>query len=185
MNNGENAGTQLRGRFHDVLREAGGRVIWDRGWQNNAIVTDFRRLLAGFVHGAPTLTQGLLGLRVGAGLPAWDATGTPQATSDQPDLVDPKPHLVPRDQLQLDFVDPQTGVASARPTRSLQIRAVLGPGVPPWPESPPGPHTTSTLREFGLVGMLNGDVVLLNYRTHAAIGKDPGSTLDRTIWLDF
>jgi hypothetical protein len=50
---------------------------------------------------------------------------------------------------------------------------------------PPPYHSAPTLREFGLVATLNGSEVLLNYRTHPAIAKDPVSTLDRTIWLVF
>jgi hypothetical protein len=178
--------TALHGEFRDVLRDADGRVVWDRGWSHNAIVTDFRRLLAAFVRGAPSSADGIVGLQVGAGLPAWDgAGGPPTPSTTQVALVDPAPHLVPRASLQLDFVDESTGAVSAVPTRKLQVRAVLGPGVPAWPEVPPGPHATSTLREFGLRGRLDGNPVLLNYRTHPAIAKDPASTLERTIWLVF
>jgi len=41
------------------------------------------------------------------------------------------------------------------------------------------------LREFGLIASLDGVPVLINYRTHPAIAKDPVSTLERTIWLVF
>jgi hypothetical protein len=178
--------TDLHGEFRDVLRDARGRVVWDRGMCHNAIVADFRRVLAAFVRGAPSAADGIVGLQVGAGLAAWDgAGGPPPPSTSQAALVDPAPHLVPRTSLQLDFVDATTGAVSAVPTRKLQVRAVLGPGVPAWPEVPPGPHATSTLREFGLVGRLDGSPVLLNYRTHPAIAKDPASTLERTIWLVF
>lgn len=173
------------GRFRDVLRDVNGGVVWDRGWVGNAIVTDFRRLLAAFVRGSPT-ADGVMGLQVGAGRPEWDDSGGPPPPSTaQAELVDPAPHLIPREDLQLGFVDPETGSPSSTPTRSLEIRASLGPGVPPWPDLPDGPHSTSTLREFGLVGRLDGELVLLNYRTHPAIAKDPASTLDRTVWLVF
>jgi hypothetical protein len=54
--------------------------------------------------------------------------------------------------------------------------------VPNWPDAN---HPTSTLREFGLAAQLNGVTVLINYRTHPAIAKDPASTLERTVWLVF
>ncbi|MFE0250674.1 hypothetical protein [Streptomyces sp. NPDC059010] len=173
------------GRFRDVLRAADGRTVLDSGPCSNVIVGDCRRLLAAFLRGAPGTTEGLVGLRVGAGLPAWDTPpGPPAPSPDQSALVDPQPHLVPRDQLLLDFVDPLSGAVTASPTRTLQIRAVLGPGVPPWPDTASG-HTTGSLREFGLVARLNGTSVLINYRTHPAIAKDPASTLERTVWLTF
>jgi len=142
-------------------------------------------VLAAFVRGEPVVANGIVGLQVGAGLPAWDRDGVPVPSGSETALTDPAPHLVTRDRLEMSFVDPVTGAPSAEPTRSLQVRAALGPGVPPWPDVPEGPHATSTLREFGLVGQLQGTQVLLNYRTHPAIAKDPASTLDRTIWLVF
>ena len=171
----------LHGMFRDVLRDERGIVTWDSGWQKNAIVGDCRRLLAGFMRGAPTTTQGIQGLRVGAGLPAWDSPpGPPPPTPAQTALVDPNSHLIPRAQLQIDYL---VGAAvSPTPTNSIQIVANLGPGVPPWPDAN---HTTATLREFGLVANLDGTPILLNYRTHLAIVKAPASTLDRTIWLVF
>ena len=172
----------LYGQFRDVVYAAGGRAVHDTGWVRNTIVVDCRRLLAGFVRGAPTNAEPVLGLAVGTGLPAWDSSGTPPPSPSQAALVDAHPHLVPRAQLQLDYIDPATGAVSAQPTGTLQLKAVLGPGVPPWPD---GDHATSTLREFGLVARLDGGQVLLNYRTHPAIAKDPASTLERTIWLVF
>jgi hypothetical protein len=173
----------LHGRFRDVVRDPDGRIRHDAGWRPNAIVTDFRRLLAGFVHGAPVTVTGITGLRVGAGRPEWDdPPGPPTPGPEVRALADPNPFTVARAELQLDFVDPVTGAPSAAPTRSVQIRASLGPNVPPWPD---GAHATSTLREFGLVATLQGTEVLLNYRTHPAIAKDRASTLERTVWLVF
>jgi hypothetical protein len=62
----------LHGMFRDVLRDRDGRVTFDSGWIKNAIVVDCRRLLAGFMRGAPTVALGIQGLRVGAGNPVWD-----------------------------------------------------------------------------------------------------------------
>lgn len=172
--------TGLRGKYRDVLRDPGGQVVWDRGWRGNVIAADFRRVLAGFVHGAPTGTAGIEGLWVGAGQASWDSTNPPPPDPAQQTLVDPYPYLVPRASLQLDYLD--AGAVSPTPTNRLQIEANLGPGVPPWPDAN---HVTGSLREFGLVCRLDGALVLLNYVTHRVIAKDPASTLERTIWLVF
>ncbi|MEU4713972.1 hypothetical protein AB0F73_10030 [Micromonospora purpureochromogenes] len=172
----------LYGQFRDVLYDAEGRRQWDRGWVRNTIVADCRRLLAGFVRGTPTTAEAVFGLAVGTGIPAWDTSGPPQPSPNQAALVDTHPHLVPRAQLQLDYINPANGTISAQPTGTLQLKAVLGPGVPGWPDVD---HPTGTLREFGLVAKLNGAQILINYRTHPAIAKDPASTLERTIWLVF
>jgi hypothetical protein len=108
--------------------------------------------------------------------------GPPSPSAGQVALVDPNPFAVPLTSLQLDFLDPNTGAVSAVVTNRLQVVATLGPGLPTWPDAN---HATSTLREFGLVGTLNGTTVLINYITHPAIVKDPTSTLERTIWLVF
>jgi hypothetical protein len=76
--------------------------------------------------------------------------------------------------LQMDYLD-EGGSPATAPTHRLQIRATFGPNVPS--------ASVVTLREFGLVGDLEGSPVLINYRTHQGIAKDPGSTLERTIWL--
>jgi hypothetical protein len=181
MSNTDVFAANLQGMYRDVLRDAGGRVRWVCGWQKNAIVTDCRRLLAGFMRGTPTGALGIKGLQVGAGLDAWDQPpGPPPPTAGQVALVDPHPFTV--SDLQIDFLALTTDSVSNDPTNRLQIVATLGSGVPSWPDAD---HATSTLREFGLVGELNGATVLINYVTHPAIVKDPTSTLERTIWLVF
>lgn len=171
----------LYGMFRDVVRDASGRVTWESDWVKNVIVTDCRRLLAGFMRGAPTAALGIQGMQVGAGSPLWDAPpGPPVPSPAQVALVDPSPFTVPPASLTMSYL---AGTAvSVTPTDRLQIFATLGPGVPPWPD---GSHSSSTLREFGLVARLDGVPVLINYRPHAAIPKDPFSTLERTIWLTF
>jgi hypothetical protein len=144
-------------------------------------VTDCRSLLAGLI-GGPAVSLGIQGLRVGQGLDAWDLTSPPTPTPSQKQLVDPKPFLVPKAALQIDFL--AGGVVTATPTNRLQIIATLGPSVPPWPDPPSG-HASGNLREFGLVGKINGNETLINYVTHPVIVKDPASTLTRTIWLIF
>ena len=180
MDRGERVTEGLHGMFRDVLRDQRGRVVWERPWVKNVIVTDCRRLLAGFLRAAPTVTIGIQGLQVGAGLASWDGTGPPAPNATQASLVDPFPYMVPPGAIQKDFLI--GGVVSATPTNRLQIRATLGANMPPWPDAN---HPDSTVREFGLVASLDGAPVLINYRTHPAIPKDPVSTLERTIWLVF
>ena len=179
MTNIEKPTAELHGMYHDVLYDASGRMLWDRGWKSNAIVGDCRRLLATFMGGAsPSL--GIQGLRVGMGLDSWDATGTPPATASQAALVDANSFKVLPANLQIDFLDGNT--ISPNPTNRLQIVATLGPHIPSWPDLN---HVTTNLREFGLIGSLKGAETLINYVTHPVIVKDPLSTLTRTIWLTF
>ena len=170
----------LSGMFRDVLRDAHGRVTHESDWQRNVIVDDCRRLLATFVHNTPG-TIGVKGLRVGAGLAAWDTVPPPAPVPATAALVDPSPFLVPPANLKIDYLDPAS-VVTATATNRIQIVATLPAGMPSWPDAT---HTTATLREFGLVGSLAGADVLINYRVHTAIAKDPTSTLVRTIWLTF
>lgn len=177
----------VAGYVRDVLRAPDGTALFDSGVQKNVITNDGRRLLAGFLHGATTTVQSILSLRVGAGDPAWDVTTTPPPSAATTVLVDSHPYdhkntVTDTTLLVFEYVDPASDTVVAGPTTKLQIRATLKPGMPPWPDAN---HTTGTLREYGLVANLNGGDVLVNYRTHAAIAKDPTSTLERTIWLVF
>jgi hypothetical protein len=174
---GQRVTAGLYGVYHDVLRDRDGRIVWDRGWSKNTIVADCRRLLAGFMRGAPA-ALGIRGLMVGAGNPIWDTTSTPAPSPGQTALVDPTPFTFNLTSAQISYLNPGTGAVSPTPTERIQIVASLGPGIPP------GPNPI-TLREFGLVGQLGAATVLINYVTHPAIVKDPTSTLERTIWLVF
>ncbi len=171
----------LYGMYRDVLRDAAGRILWDRGWKKNLIVDGCRVLLAELTRNSAG-ALGIQGLQVGAGLASWDTTPQPPASADTV-LQDPHPYTVPLGSLQFDFVQ-LDGTVSATPTNRLQILATLGPLVPTWPDVN---HPTITLREFGLVGKLSGVVTpqLMNCVRHPAIIKDPVSTLERTIWLTF
>lgn len=170
----------MRGFYRDVLRGADGEIVWDRGWRKNAIVADCRRLIAGALHGPPTTATAIEGLLVGAGADVWDASAPPQPKGTETKLVDPNPFLAQGATVQIDFLEGGTVVAS--PTNRLQIKVILGPNLPNWPDPN---HVTGNLREFGLAARLNGNRVLLNYVTHPVIAKDPASTLERTIWLVF
>ena len=171
----------LRGTYRDRLFDAHRQLVWDRGWCNNTIVLDCRRLLAGFMLGS-TDTLGIQALHVGAGLDSWDTTVNPPPQPTDTALIDPRPFAIPRANLDVTFLEPNSEANSLLPTNRIQIRATLGPNVPPWPDAN---HPTSTLREFSLVARLNGANVLVNNVRHTAIAKDPASTLERTIWLVF
>jgi len=175
----EHVAAEIHGVYRDVLTARDGSFVWDRGWRRNTIVQDCHRLLAGFALGG-TVSLGIQGLRVGQGSDAWDQTSPPVPNPAQVALVDPNPFLVPRASLQIDFLDGAT--VTATPTPRLQIKATLGPNMPSWPDAN---HASGNLREFGLVGQLNGKETLINYVTHPVIVKDPASTLTRTIWLVF
>jgi hypothetical protein len=170
---------ELQGMYRDVLRAPDGQVIWDRGWRRNTIVRTCRRLLAGFMGGAPP-SAGIQGLRVGQGSDSWDQTAPPPAAATQTALVDANSFLLPKASLQIDFLE--DGAVTSTPTNQLQIVATLGPNQPPWPDAN---HATGNLREFGLIGRLSNVETLINYVTHPVIVKDPASTLTRTIWLTF
>jgi hypothetical protein len=169
----------LHGSWQDVIRNASGAVIDKTRIRSNAIVVDCRRILASFMAGAPTL--GIQGMLFGTGLSAWDVDGPPAASPAQTALTDPNPYLVPAASLQIDFLD-DIGTVVPGPTNRLQIVATLGPGQPSWPDAN---HVAGSLREFALVGELNGSPALINYVTHPVINKDPANSLERTLWLVF
>jgi hypothetical protein len=172
-------GLLTSGHYRDVLRDGTGRVIRDTGLRKNAIIHDFRRLLAAFAGGSPP-AAGIQGLWVGAGAAAWDAVPPPPPDGTETALTDPNPFLVPLSDFAFDFLD--GGSVTAQTTNRLQMVVTLGPGTPSWPDAG---HASGNLREFGLVGRLDGLPVLLNCVRHPVIAKDPLSTLERTIWLVF
>jgi hypothetical protein len=176
----------LHGSYRDVLRDAAGRITWDSGWKRNTIVIGCRRLIAALMKGE-THTLGIQGVLIGAGLAAWDSQsppGLPLPTTNDAHLQDRSSWQAP---VQIDFWDAEARrTTPGHPTNILQIVATLGQNQPPWPENVTNPaHVDGTLREFGLVGTLDGVQTLLNEVRHVAIPKDPSSTLQRTIQLVF
>ncbi len=167
-----------QGHYRDRLTGRDGRVLWDRGWQKNAILVDCRRLLAAFMGGGGAL--GIQGLALGAGLAVWDAVPPAPPAGNEVALVDPNPTVVPPAALAFTFLN--GNVPSVAPTNRLQVVVTIGPGVPAWPDAN---HAAANLREFGLVAQLGGADVLVNMVRHPVIAKDPLSTLTRTIWLVF
>jgi hypothetical protein len=186
MLNQESPTVALEGSYRDVLCDAGGRVTWDGGWRKNLIVQGCRQLLAQMMCGQGVTAVGIQGLQVGAGSAAWDSGLPPPPTPSDTQLIDPNPFTVIASSLVFSYLDPLTGVVSLAPTNRLQIVATLGPNEPSWPDAN---HTTSTLREFGLVGKVgtgaSAETVLINEVRHVAIPKDAVSTLVRTIQLVF
>src|SRR2546430_16531368 len=111
----------IEGRYRDVLTDAQGRVLFDRGWRSNTIVADCRRLLAGFLHGTGTVVTPITALLIGEGDPAWD-TGTPPNPSPTATIPSLPGHtaLVRRTGnpagTSLDFAYVDTAVAPPAPT---------------------------------------------------------------------
>lgn len=174
--------TQLNGYYRDVLTDPDGRTTWDSGQRKNLIVTNCRLLLASYMKGPPpAVVPGIQSLKIGSGDPAWDVTPTPPTVA-QTALVDPFPYTMPVAQLVLSYLNALNGSVVPGPTNILQIRATFGPSVPTWPDPN---HPTSTLREFGLFGSLNGVEWMINSVRHPAIVKHQVSTLTRTLWLVF
>lgn len=172
--------TLLTGLYRDVLTGQDGELLWDSGQQKNLIVANCRVLLASFMRGTPP-ALGIQSLKVGSGLAAWDTLPAPPATS-QTAMVDPNPYTMAVAQLQFAYLNALNGAPVPGPTNILQIRATFGPGLPTWPDAN---HPTSTLREFGLFGKLNGADWMINSVRHPAIVKHQVSTLTRTLWLVF
>jgi hypothetical protein len=198
MRKTEFATTELHGMYRDVVRDAAGNVIADSLWKKNLILDGFRRVLASFAHGVnppplapgtpPSIALGIEEVRFGRGDPAWDAAGLPTLVSSRDRLEDttlplpiggliavprflPPPPNNPNPDFQIRFL--ANSAASPTETNVVEIVATL----------PPGP--AMTLREFGVVGKLDGNPVLLNYVAHQAIVKDPTTTLTRTIRFVF
>ncbi|KQN29371.1 hypothetical protein [Sphingomonas sp. Leaf38] len=167
------------GRYRDVLRAPDGTVTWQSDWRSNVVVTGTRLLLASYMRGSPAALP-IGALAIGGGVPTWDATPPPAPTEAEIALADPAPFLVTGPALAMDFLNGD--IVSAAPTNRLQIKATIGPAVPPWPDAH---HVAANLREFGLMATLGGARLLVNLVRHPVIAKDPVSTLERTIWLLF
>ncbi|OLE22664.1 MAG: hypothetical protein AUI36_33830 [Cyanobacteria bacterium 13_1_40CM_2_61_4] len=185
MRKTEFATTELHGIYRDVIRDAGGTVISDSGWRKNLILDGFRKLLASFAHGPgaapPSNALGIEEVQFGRGDPAWDVTPpTPDPTrtalTDAGFISVPRflAAATPNPDFQIQFL--VGGVGSPTETNIVEVVATL---------QTTGPGPSVTLREFGLVGRLNGNPLLLNHVAHPAIAKDPTTTLTRTVRFVF
>lgn len=175
----EKIGSTMRGIYRDILRDAEGHTIEDRGWQSNTILQGFRFLLAGFMMNETA--AGITGLVVGQGDPAWDTDGTPAPNAETTTaLVDPYNPIVPFSELDVVFLD-QDDQVIAGPSSRLQITATLNPAYP----SLISPSTNYPLREFGLLARLDNTEILINNIRHPVLHKEETSTLIRIIRLYF
>ncbi len=175
----EKIGSGIKGIYRDILHDAHGRVLEDRGWRHNTILDGCRSLLAGFMMNETA--GGIVALAVGQGNPDWDGDGAP--TPDPvttTGLVNRYNPAIPFSELDVVYLDQNDHVITGPSTR-LQITATMDPGYP----APIGPSTTFPLREFGLFGLLNSTEIMINTIRHPVLHKDVTSTLIRVIRLYF
>ncbi len=175
----EKIGSTIKGTYRDILRDAEGHTIEDRGWQNNTILQGFRSLLAGFMMNETA--AGITGLVVGQGDPAWDTDGTPApnaATTTA--LIRRYNPIIPFSELDVVFLN-QNDQVIAGPSSRLQITATLNSTYP----TATAPATSYPLREFGLLARFDGTEILINNIRHPVLHKEETSTLIRIIRLYF
>ena len=177
----ENIGTFIKGIYRDVLKAGDGRIIYDSGWNSNAIVNRCRILLSGFMKNEAT--QGIQYLAVGQGQEQWDTTGAPAPDPAAADLINRHNPPIPLGELALVYLDENENELpiSAGPTNRLQITSTLNPGYPP----PIAPLKTYPLREFGLFGKFGTTDYMIDAIRHPVIHKDESATLIRVVRLFF
>lgn len=171
--------SHISGIYHDVLIGADGELLLDRGWNKNAIVGDFRKMLASIVRGGG---PGIVHLAVGRGRNEWDAAGPPPVTpAAVASLETPAPDAPrPVTANEVRYLDESDNTVTY-PTARLQIRVELPAGYP----APIAPLDTYPLREFGLFGRSGEGLFMINCVRHAVINKNSGARLIREIRLQF
>ncbi len=184
----EKIGSSLKGIYRDILTDRNNNVVFDSGWVKNKIVDRCRNLLAAFMkNDAEKTASGIVRLRVGAGLGAWDTGGAPVPEDSEIRLVTPHPSFtVEFDDLDLTYLDTGDVEVEEGPTNRLQVTATLENDQPP----PLEEHLTSyPLREFGLFGEYNDGAETHEYMIdcirHPLIDKDVNTTLVRVVRLYF
>jgi hypothetical protein len=168
----------LQGNYRDVLRDAHGRIKHDSGWRSNLVVNSARMLLAAFLKNDAT-SLGIQSLKIGKGESAWDDAPPKPAATDE-GLHDPEAFIVPKDKLQIDYLNDSDLVVTG-PTTRLQITVTLKPGEPP----SVGDTKNYPLREFGLFGSLAGTPFMIDYVIHPVINKGEEDTFIRSVRLIF
>lgn len=168
----------ITGQFRDLIVDEAGRVLYDSGWNNNAIMSGARVLLASLAKGAPA--AGVQYWAVGDGIPAWDQV--PPAPTDRTKLqseLDRQP--IPGVQIQFwnpQWQTPGQDVASANPTNVLDIRVEFSTTV-----------EGKVLREFGLFGgnatVAKDSGLLINHKIHPPLQVPKGAKLQRRLVLTF
>ncbi len=175
----ENIVSGIKGIYRDILHDAEGRVIEDRGWRSNTILDGCRLLLAGFMMNETA--AGITGLGVGQGEARWDTEGVPTPhPGTTTGLLNRYNPLIPFSELDVVYLD-QNDQVIVGPGSRLQITATLNPGYP----APTAPLTHYPLREFGLFADLDGTEVMINNIRHPVLHKEETSTLIRVIRLYF
>lgn len=168
----------ITGTFRDRLLDETGRVLYDSGWGQNAIMPGCRVLLAALIKG--DLESGIKYWAVGEGQPSWDTT--PPAVVDRTRLQSE----VARQAIaapQIQFWNPQwhtegNDMPSSVPSFALDIRVEFKE--PIWGK---------TLREFGLFGGKaatgTNTGYLINHKVHTPLQVPSGATLQRRLVLTF
>jgi hypothetical protein len=162
----------LRGRYRDLVTDAGGVRVAELPWRLNLLVDSAFTLLATLLKREPG-AEGILYWAVGAGRDSWDearSAPTPWTSS----LVDEVERLeVPREAIA--FVD-ERGADVEQPSPNLEVQLVFE-----WPEE------QVTLREFGLFGgdatAQPGSGVMINHVVHERIDLQPRQRLTRQLRL--
>jgi len=177
--------TTIKGMYRDILKDPGGGVIWDSGWQSNVIVQRCRILLAAFMKNDEN-PMGIQCLKLGQGDPGWDSLDEPPKPEETVNLlVDPQPVEFEIGESNLAYLD-ENDDTSEEPTNALQITVTLGVNQPPPPDDD---LTYYPLREFGLFGKYGNEDESEDYMIdcirHPVICKDKSATLVRVVKLFF
>lgn len=179
--------TTIKGIYRDILKDPGGDVIWDSGWQSNVIVHRCRILLAAFMKNDEN-SVGIQCLKVGKGDPGWDNMDVPPKPEDPEKtkaLVDTHPAKFEIGESNLAYLD-ENDDTTETPTNVLQVTVTLGVNQPPPPDEA---LTYYPLREFGLFGKYGNEDESEDYMIdcirHPVIRKDKSATLVRVVKLFF
>ncbi|VVS94481.1 helix-hairpin-helix domain-containing protein [Desulfoluna spongiiphila] len=168
----------IRGTYRDTLVDSGSRILHDGYWRPNQIVSGCFRLLAALMKGDPG-SRGILCLAIGTGDKGWD--GNPPTPSPCATHLTHERHRRILNPSDLTFLGPDNR-PTPHPTSRLEINTRFtvkemsaGKGL--------------RLREFALFGgdatEEPGSGVMINQVIHPRIDLAPGTTLVRTLRLDF
>jgi hypothetical protein len=176
-----------RGQFRDII-VLDEHNVFDSGWRSNSIADDYGKFLAAQMRG--DYNGRIKYLAIGGG----GADGTPEerASSFKNKIIQffkegkKEPNGVVDwvwakeiDSKNIDYIDENSNAVKEN-TNRLQVRVELK-------KDEPKAETALQLTEFGLLICPDNDdaIYLLNYVSHAPIGKTKDMTLDRTIELTF
>ncbi len=171
----------IKGEYRDVLSRDG-KLLEDRDWRSNKIVTDFGLFLAALMKKDFTKQVGLEYLAVGNG-----SDNETQFKTRVKSFFDSSGGYPLQDSMgwiwakKIETVSYlQNNLPTQQVSNELEITVKMPPGTPS--------SGTLTFSEFALIGIEepNTDTLrLVNYVKHGPITKDPSMSLDRTIRLRF